>query len=93
MSTYRSPSWMYDHCNVSGTGDDASLGQWCGELRVSYKQIQNNQPPRMKLSNEQIQRLNDAGFEWCLRKGSKSFDERFIDLVAYKAKYIQERRL
>jgi hypothetical protein len=52
----------YDHCNVSCTGDDASLGQWCGELRVSYKQIQNNQPPRMKLSNEQIKHLNDAGF-------------------------------
>ena len=64
----------YGHCDVSTKGENTSLGQWCGGLRVSYKQIQNNQPPRMKLSNEQIQRLNDAGFEWCLRKvGSKSF--------------------
>ena len=55
----------YGHCNVSQLSENASLGQWCSELRVSYKKIQNNQKPRTKLSDAQIQWLNDAGFMWC----------------------------
>ena len=55
----------YGHCDVSQRGEDASLGQWCSELRVSYKKMQNNQKPANKLSDEQIQRLSDAGFKWC----------------------------
>ena len=57
----------YGHCDASQTGDNASLGRWCSALRVSYKKIQNNQKPKMKLSDEQIQRLNDAGFKWSLQ--------------------------
>ena len=56
----------YGHCHVPRTGENASLGRWCSALRVSYKKIQNNQKPKMKLSDEQIQRLNDAGFKWCV---------------------------
>jgi hypothetical protein len=55
----------YGHCDISTRGEDASLGMWCNNVRVSYKKIQSNQKPNMKLSNEQIQRLNDAGFKWC----------------------------
>jgi len=91
----------YGHCDASQTGKNASLGSWCNEMRVSYKKIQKNQMPRMKLSHEKIQRLNDAGFKWSLRalpkngptKSStfaapkKSFDDRFNDLMAFKAKY------
>ena len=36
-----------------------------------------------KLSDEQIQRLSDAGFKWSLNSG---FDDRFNDLMAFKAK-------
>jgi hypothetical protein len=53
----------YGHCNVSRHGEDPSLGSWCSLLRVSYKRIQNNQKPDMKLSDEHIQRLNDVGFK------------------------------
>ena len=59
----------YDHCDVPRTGENASLGQWCCGLRGSYKKIQNNQKPRTKLSDEQIQRLNDAGLKWSLKVG------------------------
>ena len=55
----------YGHCDVSYTGEDASLGRWCTELRGSYKKVQNNQKPNTKLSDANIQRLNDAGFKWC----------------------------
>ncbi len=81
----------YGHCNVSVTGEDASLGQWCSVLRGSYKKMQNNQKPRTKLSDEQIQRLNDAGFKWSLRRRKltslKTFDERLNDFISFKAKY------
>jgi hypothetical protein len=76
----------YGHCDVS-RGEDASLGQWCIRLRVSYNKMQNNQKPNIKLSDEQIQRLNDAGFKWSLQKAKSGFDDRFNDLMAFKAKY------
>ena len=83
----------YGHCDVSHRGEDSSLGMWCTEVRVSYKKIQNNQKPKKKLSDEQVQRLSDAGFKWCLRKKEreftpiKTFDDRFNDLMSFKAKY------
>jgi hypothetical protein len=77
----------YDHCDVPRTGENASLGQWCCGLRGSYKKIQNNQKPKRKLSDAQIQRLNDAGFNWSLGKAKSGFDEHFNDLMAFKAKY------
>jgi hypothetical protein len=61
----------YGHCDVSTRGEDASLGQWCNKLKVSYKKKQHNQKPHTKLSDEQIQRLNDAGFKWCLEDKKK----------------------
>ena len=40
----------YGHCDVPFTGDYISLGHWCSEMvRSSYKKIQNNQKPNMKL--------------------------------------------
>ena len=54
------------------------------QLRVFYKKIQHNEMPSMNISDEQIQRLNDAGFKWSLRG---NFDNRFNDLMAFKAKY------
>jgi hypothetical protein len=77
----------YGHCNVSQRGENASLGTWCSQLRASYKKIQVNQKPKTKLSDGQIQRLSDAGFKWSIRKANSGFDERFIDLMSFKAKY------
>jgi hypothetical protein len=74
----------YGHCSVPLDDENASLGRWCSELRSSYKKIQNNQKPKNKLSDEQIQRLNDAEFKWCLQS---KFENRFNDLMAFKAKY------
>jgi hypothetical protein len=54
----------YGQCDFSQTGEFISLEKWCSELRSSYKKFQNNQTPKMKLSDDQIQRLNDAGFKF-----------------------------
>jgi hypothetical protein len=53
--------------------------------------MENKKKPHTKLSDEQIQRLNDAGFKWSLQKESsrlyKKTDDRFNDLMAAKAKF------
>jgi hypothetical protein len=49
--------------------------------------MQNNQKPQTKLSDEQIQRLNDAGFKWSPRKVGSAFNKRLNDLMSFKAKY------
>mgnify|MGYP002808469858 CR=1 FL=1 len=58
-------------------------------MRSSYKKMKNNQKPATnKLSDAQVQRLNDAGFKWSLRNTGSAYDERFNDLMLpFKAKY------
>ena len=58
------------HCNVPQTkkksGEYQSLGVWCNNLRMAYKKIQNSETPHIKLTQEQIRKLEDAGFKWRL---------------------------
>jgi hypothetical protein len=81
----------FGHCNVSRSKSSdkkhSSLGKWCSDMRLSYKTIkQGGIPRRYALSKGDIKRLENAGFEWVLRKGgSRNFDEHFKDLVAFKA--------
>jgi hypothetical protein len=78
----------FGHCNVPTTQSSnnkyRSLGQWCGHVRTSYKAIKDGGTPHYKLSKADMKRLENAGFEWKLLK---TFDERFKDLVAFKAKF------
>jgi len=39
----------------------------------------------MKLTDELIQRLEEAGFKWSPNRSK--FDERFMELMAYKHKF------
>jgi len=56
------------HCDVmlKRTGEYQSLGNWCHNLRSSYKKIQKRETPLYKLTEENIQKLEDAGFKWSL---------------------------
>ena len=56
---------------------DHGVMEW---VRSSYKRIQNNQKPNMILSDEHIQRLDDAGLKWSLKS---TFEERFNDLMSF----------
>jgi len=58
----------FGHCNAPRTiyGENQSLGQWCSQLRASYKKIQNKETPNYNLTQENIQQLEDAGFKWSL---------------------------
>jgi hypothetical protein len=82
----------FGHCNVPKTTSSnnkySSLGQWCSEVRMSYKSIKEGGTTtrNYKLSKADMKRLENAGFEWNLRK-TYTFDERFKDLMAFKAKF------
>ena len=56
------------HCNVQQrtTGEYKSLGVWCNNLRAAYKKIQKGETPVRKLTQENIGKLEDAGFKWIL---------------------------
>jgi hypothetical protein len=79
----------FGHCNVpqtqSSNNKHRSLGLWCNDVRRSYKTIKEGGIPlSYKLSKADMKRLENAGFEWYLYK---TFDERFKDLMAFKAKF------
>jgi hypothetical protein len=58
----------FGHCNAPKTRKSSnthySLGMWCNNLRQSYKTIKEGGKPGRKLSKADIQRLENAGFEW-----------------------------
>jgi hypothetical protein len=58
----------YGHCNVPATQSNnnkhSSLGNWCSNIRRSYKAIKEGRSPGIKLSKPGIRRLENAGFEW-----------------------------
>jgi hypothetical protein len=81
----------FGHCNVpktrSSNNTHTSLGQWCSDIRLAYKTIKEGGMPRnYKLSKANMKRLENAGFEWNRCK-KYTFDERFKDLMAFKAKF------
>jgi hypothetical protein len=81
----------FGHCNVPQTQSNSnklySLGNWCSDMRRSYKTIKEGGMPRnYKLSKANMKRLENAGFEWNLCK-TVPFDERFKDLMAFKAEF------
>ena len=77
----------YGHCNVkTKSGNHKSLGYWCWRVRVSINNMKNNEPPAIRgLSEDNIRRLKDVGFEWKAKQ--KSFEERLEELKVFKVKY------
>jgi len=78
----------FGHCNVpqKKTGEYKSLGHWCSHLRMSYKKIQKSETPLIKLPQENIRQLEDAGFKWSLSTYT-TFDERYAELMKYREKF------
>jgi len=58
----------FGHCNVPYKYSvNPSLGNWCCRMRYTYKQIQQGQTPKRKLTQDQIERLEEIGFKWNLK--------------------------
>ena len=79
----------HGHCMApkQGVGKYKSLGLWCYQMRSARKTMEKkkNKKARYNLSDEDIQRLTDMGFEWEPQR--KCFKERVEDLVAFKAEH------
>ena len=77
----------FGHCNVPQRRYDEyqSLGSWCKTLRTAYNKIQQGETPRLKLTEENIRQLEDAGFKWSLSP-CRTFDELYAELMKYKEK-------
>lgn len=79
----------YGHFNVPKTKSSEdkyhSLAVWCDNIRQSYRRIEKGEMPRQHLSQEHVQRLEAVGFQWRLQKEYLSFNDRFKDLMTYKA--------
>jgi hypothetical protein len=80
----------FGHCNVPRTrsknNKHLSLGIWCNDTRMAYKNIKEGSSPGRKLTKANIQRLENAGFEWNVSK-KVPFDERLKDLMSFKAEF------
>ena len=76
----------FGHCNMSSRSNDYRyLGIWCSHLRAAYKSIHKGETPNIKLSNENVERLENAGFKWRLK--NSTFDERFDELMEFKDEF------
>ncbi len=71
----------------SSNNKHSSLGKWCNNIRQSYKAIKEGRRPGYKLSKADMKRLENAGFEWGFGRKTYTFDERFKDLMAFKAEH------
>jgi hypothetical protein len=56
------------HCRVPKTKSKDvkyySLGNWVGNMRSPYRAIQRGEKPKRNISEAEIKRLGDIGFEW-----------------------------
>jgi hypothetical protein len=78
----------FGHCDVpSRYSADRSLGQWCSATRCAYNKIQQGQTPKMNLTSDQIERLEEIGFKWKLSYGQDTFAQRCHELEAFKSEF------
>jgi len=61
----------FRHCNVPyNYSANPSLGNWCRDTRSAYNKIQQGQTPKSKLTKltqDEVERLEEIGFKWKLR--------------------------
>ncbi len=83
----------YGHLNVPNATRERrdnefySLMLWCDKIRHSFRAMKEGNIPRYKLTPEQIQCLDDEGFEWSPRRSNAIFDARFSELMDFKRQF------
>ena len=79
----------FGHCNVPKSySADPSLGHWSNIMRCTYKRIQRGLTPDNKLSQDQIKRLEQIGFQLsAIDRSSKAFEQSCRDLEAFKSDF------
>ena len=57
-------------------------------MRTSYNKIQKRETPTIKLTQENIRQLEDAGFKWSVSTFTRrTFGERYAEMMKYKEKF------
>ncbi len=74
------------HCDVGTDAALSSLRNWCVRIRCALDRIRNNKFSGVKLSEDQIQRLDKIGFDWSKRSHTL-FEERFEELATFHAQF------
>lgn len=79
----------HGHCDVPRiqNNEHISLGRWCYDMRVAYKKFKRNERSRITLNEDKIQLLTELGFNWNYKGNNFTFNDRFKDLMAFKAKF------
>jgi hypothetical protein len=77
------------HCHVSlNYSGDKMFGKWVAMQRRGYKKYQESgEDPLYGINADRIKQLEELGFKWVMQSGGegcKSFEERLVDLRAYK---------
>jgi len=55
----------FGHCNAPHRyAENPSLGQWCSDVRSTYKNIQKETKTKYNLSQGRIERLEEIGLQW-----------------------------
>jgi hypothetical protein len=85
----------FGHCKVPGpnsslsTKKNASLRDWCGQIRGSYKAFKEGRKQYIALCPERIQRLENIGFDFSnsVRKRKLTFNQGLKKLEEFKAEF------
>jgi len=77
------------HCHVSlNYSGDKMFGKWVAMQRRGYKKYQESgEDPLYGVNADRIKQLEELGFKWVMQSGGegcKTFEERLVDLRAYK---------
>lgn len=78
----------FGHCNVPNRyKDDPSLGHWVTDIRGAYKKIQLGERPKPNLTQANIEKLEEMGFEWTQVFPNQSFDANIAKLKKFRQKH------
>lgn len=81
LENYRN---IHGDCNVASKGENKKLGDWCSRMRQAYKHRNTGKKGLYKISDDDIQKLENIGFQWEMQASNASFDEMYQKLVTFK---------
>jgi hypothetical protein len=76
----------HGHCNVAEK-DDRRLYSWCYKVRNTVTRVRDGKYPSLSLTEDQVQKLSDIGFDFSAVNRDKTFDDRVKELVSFKEEY------
>lgn len=76
----------HGNCNVAEK-DNRRLYSWCYKIRNTYIRNQEGKNTSIMLTEEQVKKLADIGFDFSAVTRDKSFEDRMKDIIAFNEEY------